>query len=180
MITMSSIHGLPSFPTSLSNEIGIKDGDTLDWYLTAKPGSPIGIQVAKGRFQNTASIVPRQPRGKLRRRALMSKSVNMYEHNFYQTSIPASCFSILGVRNPKYVKWVKIDKYYNIVHCTTPDDDTRIVSFTTTKDGVEKYVLRPPATFRDDLYRGSGSRIMWYAATDGKGAWEIHVRPIPK
>lgn len=180
-VMMSKIRGLQSFPRWLSSEMRLGDGDQLDWHLGAAPGRRIDVLIKKGPSARNPARRSSRASGRLESRPLVSTKVSRRSGRHaanVQSSIPRACFMMLGEYEPEYVAWHESGGRFRVLPCGADHEDARRVSIPTNTDGYASYALHLPQPARDVLALGAGSRAMWYAATDGRGHWEVQVGPL--
>lgn len=89
-----------------------------------------------------------------------------------RTSIPGCCFLIMDVEKPDFIMWEKQGRYHRIIPCNYHKGAVRV------QINKNSHRTTIPRDVADEMGVGPDTRLVWYAATDGKKHWEIQVEAV--
>ena len=183
-----------AIPDMAARGLGVERGSRLGWYVarTAR-GWEIHVRRAGPGWNTVQGARTGGPRGGSRggshkgtggisRRHLAEGNVIGFTRRgtFYpKIPVPRAFLDILGAAEDGHVRWARTGGYYNVMPCNPGDDGaTRMCSkMYEGRAGRFRscFNMYIPGEARNRFRRGS--RIRWYVAADGRGRWEVHVRP---
>ena len=165
-------------PAEFAADLGVKRGDTLDWYFASKPGQPIKFQVSRGGSGRARKKIPGRCTGPVRTVPLALKQINTYDQRgsrYYQAVMPKPCLRLLGAEDADYARWLRTGRSYSMELCGADEDGARKITRSTNRSGATSCIIFFTNRVGEDLYGGKESYIRWLAAADGRGGWEIRV-----
>lgn len=169
-----------AIPRDVASAMGAADGGLLGWHVSCGPKGGWQVHVRASRYADARPGPRRIPGGSKIYRRIVARTIlrRKPSESKFDTTVPPACHRLLGLGERGHVKCIKSAKYWIIEQTSRSDGGARRITNGNRTGGTVHHVLRLPQGAGKDMCPGKSSILGWYFATDGLGAWAVHVRAV--
>ena len=167
-----------TIPPPVIRRMRLSDKKLLQWYVTAGPGDKWEILAGVEK-----PAVPGRARMPKRRSGLFSRGVATTATRLYgirngrakriTTSIPPASTSVIGMEKYTHAAWRPAGRVFILVPMRGTARGAIAINF---KDDWRTIYI--PKHLHHRLHSCRETLPNWYIASNGKGSWQVHTRPV--